>query len=188
MANTAKYIVGGPTHNDALVIGGTSDTVQLRGTLKLTPATVAATGTGQSTAAAISATVTYVTAADGTKAVVLPAATAGLVLEVYNTAAAALPVFPASGDDINDGSADAAVTLYNKSAARFVCLDSGTWAAFYSPAVNYVSSASQAAVATTGVTQSSPYGFATAEQGDAVVTLVNALRAALVAQGLIKGS
>lgn len=49
-------------------------------------------------------------------------------------------------------------------------------------------SAAQAAVVTTGSTNSSPYGFATAAQGDAIVTLVNELRAALVAKGIIKGS
>lgn len=48
--------------------------------------------------------------------------------------------------------------------------------------------AAQAAVVTTATTQSSPYGFATQAQGDAIVTLVNELRAALVAFGLIKGA
>ena len=49
-------------------------------------------------------------------------------------------------------------------------------------------SANQNAVATTPATQTSPYGYATAAQADAIVTLVNELRAALVAVGLIKGS
>lgn len=48
--------------------------------------------------------------------------------------------------------------------------------------------AAQAAVATTGATNSSPYGFTTAAQADAIVALVNEMRAALVAKGLIKGS
>ncbi len=48
-------------------------------------------------------------------------------------------------------------------------------------------SASQAAVVTTPATNSSPYGYSQA-QADAIVTLVNELRAALVAVGLIKGS
>lgn len=48
--------------------------------------------------------------------------------------------------------------------------------------------AAQAAVVTTGTTQSTPYGFATAAQGDALVTLCNELRAALVAFGIIKGA
>lgn len=50
------------------------------------------------------------------------------------------------------------------------------------------SGASQAAVATTGATNSSPYGFTTAAQADAIVTLVNALRTALLNAGIIKGS
>jgi hypothetical protein len=46
----------------------------------------------------------------------------------------------------------------------------------------------QAAVATTAATNVTPYGFTTAAQADAIVTLVNELRAALVEKGLIKGS
>jgi len=48
-------------------------------------------------------------------------------------------------------------------------------------------SSAQAAVATTAATTSTPFGFAQA-QADAIVTLVNELRAAMVANGLIKGS
>ncbi len=48
--------------------------------------------------------------------------------------------------------------------------------------------AAQAAVATTGSTTSTPYGYTTAAQADAIVTLLNELRAALVANGLIKGA
>ena len=48
-------------------------------------------------------------------------------------------------------------------------------------------SAAQAAVATTAATSSSPFGFAEA-QANAIVTLVNELRAALVAFGIIKGA
>lgn len=48
--------------------------------------------------------------------------------------------------------------------------------------------AAQAAVVTTAATQTTPYGFATQAQADALVTLVNELRAALVEKGLIKGS
>jgi hypothetical protein len=48
--------------------------------------------------------------------------------------------------------------------------------------------ATQAAVITTAATTSTPYGFATQAQADAIVTLVNALRLALVNLGLIKGA
>ena len=50
------------------------------------------------------------------------------------------------------------------------------------------SGAAQAAAATTSATNTSPYGFTTAAQANALVTLVNELRAALVALGAIKGS
>ena len=46
----------------------------------------------------------------------------------------------------------------------------------------------QAAVDTTPAINSSPYGFATAEQADALVTLVNELREALVEARIIRGS
>lgn len=48
--------------------------------------------------------------------------------------------------------------------------------------------AAQVAVATTGATNTTPYGFTTAAQANALVTLVNELRAALVALGAIKGA
>jgi UDP-N-acetyl-D-mannosaminuronic acid transferase (WecB/TagA/CpsF family) len=49
-------------------------------------------------------------------------------------------------------------------------------------------SASQAAVATTGATNVTPYGFTTAAQANAIVTLLNEIRAALVEKGILKGS
>lgn len=49
-------------------------------------------------------------------------------------------------------------------------------------------SASQAAVATTAPTQTSPWGFSTSAQAAALITLVNEIRAMLVERGDIKGS
>jgi hypothetical protein len=49
-------------------------------------------------------------------------------------------------------------------------------------------SAAQAAVATTAATQTTPWGFSTQAQADGIITLINELRAALVALGPIKGS
>lgn len=48
--------------------------------------------------------------------------------------------------------------------------------------------AAQAAVTTTAATSTTPYGYATSAQADAIVTLVNELRAALVARGTITGA
>lgn len=50
------------------------------------------------------------------------------------------------------------------------------------------SGAAQAAVATTGATNTTPYGYTTQAQADAIVTLVNEMRATLVAKGIMKGS
>lgn len=50
------------------------------------------------------------------------------------------------------------------------------------------SGSAQAAVATTGATNTTPYGFTTAAQADAIVTLVNEIRTVLVNAGLMKGS
>lgn len=54
--------------------------------------------------------------------------------------------------------------------------------------VGVIASSAQAAVTTTAATSTTPYGFSTAAQADAVVTLVNALRTALISAGVIKGS
>lgn len=50
------------------------------------------------------------------------------------------------------------------------------------------SGAAQAAVVTTGSTNVVPFGFTTAGQADAIVTLVNEMRAWAVEKGFIKGS
>jgi parallel beta-helix repeat protein len=48
--------------------------------------------------------------------------------------------------------------------------------------------AAQVAVATTGSTTTLPYGYTTSAQADAIVTLVNEIRATLVEKGLMKGA
>ena len=50
------------------------------------------------------------------------------------------------------------------------------------------SGAAQVAVATTAATNVAPYGYTTAAQADAIITLLNELRNWCVAQGFIKGS
>lgn len=61
--------------------------------------------------------------------------------------------------------------------------------AFYGKtAVAQQSSADQAAVTTTASTSTSPVGYSTTTQADAIVTLVNEMRSVLVTVGLMKGS
>lgn len=49
-------------------------------------------------------------------------------------------------------------------------------------------SANQAAVDSTAAVSSVPWGFSTSTQADAVITLLNELRTACMAAGIIKGS
>lgn len=101
-------------------------------------ATAAAAGTVQGDATALAGAVIYdVTAADGTKGVKLPAAATGKKVVVYNNSASNLKIYPASGDDINDGATDASVTLAAKTWATFEALDAVTWAAIYSAGGTY---------------------------------------------------
>lgn len=48
--------------------------------------------------------------------------------------------------------------------------------------------ASQVAVSTTASQTTTPYGFSTSTQADAVVSMLNEVRATLVAQGIWKGA
>ena len=104
---------------------------QLAGTT-FAPAAVAAAGSAQGDAGALSDGMNYVSAADGTKGVVLPTGTPGRQVRVYNLHASnGLKVYPHSGGDINDGTGDAAVTIEGKTLAIFECVDGTTWAAIY---------------------------------------------------------
>jgi hypothetical protein len=57
-----------------------------------------------------------------------------------------------------------------------------------STAVIQRAGAAQAAAAATASTQTTPWGYSTQAQADAVVTLVNEIRATLVEKGLMKGA
>ena len=97
------------------------------------PVAVAAAGSTQANAAALTAGVlNVVSAADGTKGVVLPTPVAGDVVRVYSSVATnGLKVYPHSGGDINDGTADAAMTIEGKTMAVFEAVDTSTWASMY---------------------------------------------------------
>lgn len=134
----ADTSTGGITLTTATTVSGTlaaNGNVTVGASASLTLAnvgTIAAAGDAQANATAITNQITYVTAADGAKGVRLPAATAGAVYVVYSTVATnGLLVYPATGDDINDGTGDAAVTMEGKTMAIFVGLDTATWAAMF---------------------------------------------------------
>lgn len=89
--------------------------------------TIAAAGSAQNDATAITKIVQHVTAGDGTKGVVLPTASAGLVHYVYNASASALKVYPNTSDTIAGGSANAAVTMAARGTALFIAYDATDW-------------------------------------------------------------
>ena len=93
--------------------------------------TLAATGSTQADAAPIvtaSGGFVTLTAADGTKGVVLPPSpTAGYVIEVKNVDNAVMKVYPATGGTINVLSANAAISLAARVTAKFVATSSTQW-------------------------------------------------------------
>lgn len=111
--------------NDTTVFDASSDV------LGFSRETLAATGSGASTAAVLSKQVTAVTAADGTKAVALPAAatTVGPMLVINTVTTSLLPVYPVSGgnDNINSGAEDAAFNLGPGRAAWFIPVSATLW-------------------------------------------------------------
>jgi hypothetical protein len=97
------------------------------------PVSVAAAGSAQGDATALTrGALNTVSGADGTKGVILPEAVAGSRVRVYNEHATnGLKVYPASGDDINDGTANAAITIEGKTLAWFEAIDASTWGAMF---------------------------------------------------------
>ena len=102
-------------------------TGNLTGNAYVSAATVAAAGTTQTNAAALTVGFTNVTGSDGTKGVRLPAATAGAIAYIRNSVAQPLKVYPASGDKINGGTADAAVIMENSTTMIVIALDATDW-------------------------------------------------------------
>jgi hypothetical protein len=91
-------------------------------------ATVAAAGADNTDAAAVDYGFTLVSAANGTKGVILPAAVAGKVVYIKNNVAANLKVYPASGDQINALTVTTgALTIGSLKAAMFHAYDTTTW-------------------------------------------------------------
>lgn len=88
---------------------------------------VAAAGSTAADAAALAEGFNLVSAADGTKGVILPTAVPGMRVEVKGSANAVLKVWPASGATINALSADAAISLAARAPAVFVATSSLQW-------------------------------------------------------------
>lgn len=106
------------------------DRQQLFGDLLLSVnAAVTAAGNSQATGTALTKTVNVVTAGTATSAdgVVLPPAEAGKVCVIMAEYGAALAVWPASGDAINDVAADGEASQADNTVAIYIAKDGTTW-------------------------------------------------------------
>jgi predicted RecA/RadA family phage recombinase len=122
----------GPRMGKAVKAAVSSDpTVRVKlipaGHVRVPTSTVAATGSVQGDAAQLQEGFNLVTAADGTKGVILPAAVAGMVVQVKNNTNAVLKVYPAASDTVNALSANAAISVAAFTNAVFTAYDATAW-------------------------------------------------------------
>jgi len=115
-------VIGNVTGN---VTGNVAGTVT--GSQLIPTATVAATGSNQSNAAAVTTGFTLVSAADATKGVKLPAASAGLQCIVKNGANAVLKIWPNTSDAINAIAANGSFDIAALTSVHLVSYDAVTW-------------------------------------------------------------
>lgn len=107
---------------------GALNAASITGTLlNISTQTLAAAGFGEEDAGKITGQLVFVTGADATKGVRLPTVTNGKFIIVVNTANAVLKIYPASGEKIQGGTANANISLAAYSV--FLCgyKASGDW-------------------------------------------------------------
>jgi hypothetical protein len=131
-------------------------------------------------------TTTAAVAASGLGSVKLRNAAGTFLVTASAAITAGALLYPTASGKVDDAAGTGVFT--GLQAAEAATADGDIIEAVPCDCVAFTSSAAQAAVATTGSTNSSPYGFTTSAQADALVTLVNALRTACINAGIIKGS
>jgi hypothetical protein len=102
----------------------------LKGLRSAKSGSIAAAGTNQATATLVTSGVQKVTAADGTKGVILPAlgaADIGSVAFLLNASGLTLKVYPATGGTINEGSANDNVVQEEESLGFYLLTAADTW-------------------------------------------------------------
>lgn len=121
--NPIVDVVNGLT-NGTVALNAASITGTL---LNISTQTLAAAGSAQGDAGTITGQLVFVTGADATKGVILPTVTNGKFIIVVNTANAVLKIYPASGEKIQGGTANANISLAAYSV--FLCgyKASGDW-------------------------------------------------------------
>jgi len=125
----ARTTFSGPVKSDNGFEGPITGDVTgtLIGNQTIPVVTVAAAGTNQGNAAALSLGFNYVTGADDAKGVKLPAAAAGSIVIIKVGPGADLKVYPNTSDKINDGTADAAITVVDDVCFMLIAKDATDW-------------------------------------------------------------
>jgi hypothetical protein len=127
--------VSGGTITNATISGATITSPTITGatvaltSLNLDVAKPAAAGSTRADATAMTASFNWVTAADATKGVIIPAPTAGRVIAVKNddTANAILKVYAPGSAKINGVAGSTAFSMAAKTACFFVAYDTTDW-------------------------------------------------------------
>ena len=122
--------ITGATISNSTITGGTLSSPTLTGaSLSVDVAKPAAAGSTRANATALTASFSWVTGADATKGVVLPAPTAGrlVVLKNDDTANAVLKVYAPGSAKINGVAGTTAFSMAAKTACWFVAYDSTDW-------------------------------------------------------------
>jgi hypothetical protein len=124
-------LVAGTTITSATISGGTISGVSTSGitNLAVDVAKPAAAGSTRADATAMTASFNWVTAADATKGVIIPAPTAGRVIIVKNddAANAILKVYAPGSAKINGVAGSTAFSMAAKTACLFVAYDTTDW-------------------------------------------------------------
>jgi len=123
-------LVACTTITGAAISGGTLSNATLTGaSLAVDVAKPAAAGSTRADATAMTASFNWVTAADATKGVIIPAPTAGRVIIVKNddTANAILKVYAPGSAKINGVAGTTAFSMAAKTACLFVAYDTTDW-------------------------------------------------------------
>ena len=127
-------LVSGTTISGATISGSTLTTATVSGTgtfttLAVNVAKPAAAGSTRADATSMTASFNWVTAADATKGVVIPAPTAGRIIIVKNddTANAILKVYAPGSANINGVAGSTAFSMAAKTACLFVAYDTTDW-------------------------------------------------------------
>jgi hypothetical protein len=119
------------TTTGALTVGGSS-------TLSIT-GTVSAAGSTQGDATALTKTYNIVTTASANQGIKLPDCAAGLETLILNETSATIKVYPATGETIDSGATNAAISLAPSTSLRLVGVSATKWNRL-SPVIIYNSS------------------------------------------------